>query len=427
MNLIISLSLCFLVWCSCVKAEYVLGAQGLSCTQVCLSMSMNCIPRIITNNSADIFTELGVKCTDDPAPWWAHNQPGYVSGAGDPNYQKCLGYEAVPDGVLCSGSYPTVQRICNCEPPTDMKTTFGTGLSAGEVTTDEQWIFGHVVADGDVGVMTHFWVTLQNPDLDGLIVRYYVDGETNASIVFQPSLAVGVGFADITAPWGTKWFGKGANDGAFNWNFRVPFQKSIAVTVAHCCGSYGGFYTIVRGGTNIPINIGNIQVPATAKLNQFVINQQYQPLEFISFAEVPAGNQGVVFHHTLAVSSGTPNFMEGCYHLYLEPNEAFPGTLLSTGMEDYYDSAWYFNAGEFHFENAGMTHFVSTNTNTQMSAYRFHEMDPIYFKNGVIFQWRNGDMVDAAGIKCMIQTGGTTVGNPTVSQVWAYTWVYTWN
>jgi len=45
-----------------------------------------------------------------------------------------------------------------------------------------------------------------------LKIRYYIDGETNASIEFTPSLACGVGFYDTQAPWGTEWFGKGADD-----------------------------------------------------------------------------------------------------------------------------------------------------------------------------------------------------------------------
>ena len=32
------------------------------------------------------------------------------------------------------------------------------------------------------------------------------------------------------------------------------------------------------------------------------------------------------------------------------------GMLLSTGMEDYYDSAFYFNGGGFHDPVAGLTH-----------------------------------------------------------------------
>ena len=114
--------------------------------------------------------------------------------------------------------------------------------------------------------MTHFWVTAPTPVLRQTVFRYYVDGEEEASIEFIPSMACGVGSFDPQAPWGTKWFGKGAKDGAWFLNFKIPFQKSIRITVQHLSTSSGGFYLILRGAPNLPISIGGVTVPATAKL-----------------------------------------------------------------------------------------------------------------------------------------------------------------
>ena len=61
--------------------------------------------------------------------------------------------------------------------------------------------------------MNHFWSTCTPSAEATLLVRYYVDGETDPSIEFEPPLAVGVGFDDGMAPWGTKWFGIGAGKG----------------------------------------------------------------------------------------------------------------------------------------------------------------------------------------------------------------------
>jgi len=261
----------------------------------------------------------------------------------------------------------------------------------------------------------------------GVIIRYYIDGETTASITYTPSLANGVGSYDKQAPWGTKWFGKGAEDGAWFNNFRIPFHKSVVVTTQHQLADHDGFYVIVRGGTNLPIHIGGVVVPPSGalRLNLNIVNQQFKPLQYIDFAVVPSGS-GVFFMHTLAVQSGNLNFLEGCYHMYQNGQE-FPGTILSTGTEDYFDSAWYFNAGQFHLETAGFTHFDDkSQPGVTWSAYRFHEMDPLQFKNGFRFQWRNGDSVDASGIKCMMETGGASAGSPTNSNVTSYAWYYTW-
>jgi len=130
--------------------------------------------------------------------------------------------------------------------------------------------------------------------------------------------------------------------------------------------------------------------------------------------------------HTLAVESGNLNFLEGCYHQYTPyANREFPGVVLSSGTEDYFDSGWYFNAGKFWFPVSGFTHVNQQNTSVTLSAYRFHEMDQIIFQDGLLIHWRNGDTNDKDGMKCYTQTG-YVVGNPTVSNVVVYAWVYVW-
>lgn len=73
---------------------------------------------------------------------------------------------------------------------------------------------------------------------------------------------------------------------------------------------------------------------------------------------------------------------------YSPYNQTFPGTVLSTGTEDYFDSAWYFNGGQFWLPVSGFTHYNATNTGVSWSAYRFHEMDPLPFDQGFKFMWR---------------------------------------
>mgnify|MGYP006902772249 FL=1 len=59
--------------------EYFLGPVGINCNEVCGEVGRTCNPYIKTNNSSSIFKELGVSCSPDPTPWWADNQPGWVS------------------------------------------------------------------------------------------------------------------------------------------------------------------------------------------------------------------------------------------------------------------------------------------------------------------------------------------------------------
>ena len=70
---------------------------------------------------------------------------------------------------------------------------------------------------------------------------------------------------------------------------------------------------------------------------------------------------------------------------------------------------------------------VSNSTIAQVSAYRFHVADPLVFTNGFKYVWRNGDMNDpATGLKCTLQSGGNTNGNPKAADTQIYSWFYTW-
>jgi len=381
----------------------------------CYLKGMNCNPAIQTNNQSNFFSKVGVSCKIvDNDQWWASDQPSY-----EPTTGKCIGFINVPEGVACQGSYPTTQRVCACDMPTKSPASFGTGYSQGFLTAQQRTMFAWVNAPGSTGVMTHFWLT---PASDKVVIKYYVDGEASASIVYQPALACGVGFNDQQAPWGTKWFGKGAKTGAWYWNFRVPFQKGIRIT-AHS-DKTEGTYMIFRGSPNLPITIGSVTLPTTAKLLQFRTDGLYQPLEFIPLVDIPAGN-GLFFMHTLAVTSKNLNFLEACYHQFSPYNQAWPGTLLSTGTEDFFDSAFYFDGGEFHLPVAGYTHYGSS-PNVTWSAYRFHDEDPMLFDQGFKLLWRVGDMSDRSGIKCLITTGGGINGDPGPSYVQSYAWAYVW-
>ena len=78
---------------------------------------------------------------------------------------------------------------------------------------------------------------------------------------------------------------------------------------------------------------------------------------------------------------------------------------------------------------SGFTHFDKTDKQTNWSAYRYHEEDPIVFHDGVRFLWRVGDLVDPVKYpqspKCMVEFGNHTAGDPQPSVVTSYAWVYT--
>jgi hypothetical protein len=316
--------------------------------------------------------------------------------------------------------------VCRCSAPeANPVAPFATAFSQGTIGPEELAVFGVVLTSGNSGVLEHFWMTPTDPDV---MVRYYIDGETIASIAFRPQLACGVGFNDQQAPWGLKWFGKGANTGGWFWNFKVPFQKSARVTVSS--PTVDVLYVIVRGTPNIPnIRIGNYDVPVAAKkarLVQQVIDEVIPSLGFVPIFATQTG-PGLFFMHTLTFEAPNLNTLEGCYHLHSPYSEPWPGRLMSSGTEDFFDSAYYFNAGQFHFPVSGFTHLATVNNTVQLSAYRFHEEDLMPFgAGGMRLMWRNGDMSDRSGIKCLIESGGVPNGSPQAAHVRTYSWAYMW-
>ena len=309
--------------------------------------------------------------------------------------------------------------------------TLGTALSSFVLGRDEMEIFNYnITSTADLGTITHFWTTGSSDVIDFAWVRYYIDGERTASVAFQPSYACGVGFGDSTAgvPWGTKWFGKGAKLGGWFTNVRVPFGKSVRVTMALPSWAPEAIaaWVIVRGVEGMPIVLEGVQLPAEARMQLIKTNATVKPLDWVNFVDLPSG-QGLIFLTSLFVRSGNLNFLEGCFHLYTPPATQFPGLLLSSGCEDMYDSAFYFDAGGYHMPVSGFTHYANANGTVTLSAYRVQDMDPLAFSDGVRLVWRNGDMVDPkTGVKCATESGGRVVGHPTASEVATYSWVYVW-
>ena len=333
---------------------------------------------------------------------------------------RCLSLLAVTTPLVAPAAAEEVAPHLHMRP-------IGTGVSQGKLNSTEQKLFAWECGDMSSCVMTHFWVA-GSPEVDDAVFRYYIDNETSPSIEFTPAFACGVGFDDQAAPWANKWMGKGAKSTGWFHNFRIPFTSvRITYQINPSQTSTGEIWTIVRGteGMSEGFQIGDVRVPPSARLKLLKTEKSLAPLEFVDLVDIPTG-AGLLFMSSMSIKSQLNfNFMEGCFHYYDHGYTEFPGMILSTGMEDYYDSAFYFNGGGFHAPVAGNTHQIKTGNTTEWSGYRFHEMDPIVFTNGMRFQWRNGDVTDpATGLKCTLDKGGSVAGNPQASAMKAYAWVY---
>ena len=290
--------------------------------------------------------------------------------------------------------------------------TFGTAGKEGTLYPDREVVlFQHEGA----GCLTQMWVGGDWPGYDRTRIRHYVDGEARASIDMELFLGHGIGWGDAAAPWGSARLGKtGQPSGLYN-TYRIPFGKSIRVT-----GQLGAgvekpqvFWWIIRGVENFPVYLGNLRLPASARLRLEVRNDvDLAPLAMFDICE--SSRAGALYQVTLAVASKNFNFLEAVLRAYLDGLRE--PLLLSSGTEDYFLGTYYFNRGMYHFPLAGLTHKSQDPDGTcRFSAYRFHDEDPIIFQKGFRLAWRNGDEKD-----------GKPYGSPQPSRATSYVWLYEW-
>ncbi|MDQ1256469.1 MAG: hypothetical protein QG656_1065 [Candidatus Hydrogenedentes bacterium] len=306
--------------------------------------------------------------------------------------------------ALCRPAYPSGI-------PAENLKTFGS--SGKELRVLSGGREAELLAHQGRGCLTHMWFGGDWPGYDRTRIRCYVDGETRPSIDMELFMGHGIGFGDEAAPWGTERIGKtGHPSGIYN-TYRIPFGSSIRVTaqLGENVDANPDFWWIVRGVDNLPVQIGGIELPETARLRLYELEEcTVGPLDYVDLCQT--GNAGMLYQVTLSVKSGNLNFLEAILRAYLDgASEPLP---LSSGTEDYFLGTYYFNRGQYHFPEAGLTH-LDTKDNT-FSAYRFHEQDPIVFQKGLRLTWRNGEA----------RLSGHVFGDPKSSQVRSYVWLYEW-
>ena len=138
------------------------------------------------------------------------------------------------------------------------------------------------------------------------------------------------------------------------------------------------------------------------------------------------------------VQSETANFMEGCMRAHIDGNNKT--TFLSSGTEDFFLSAYYFNRGGYHGFHSGLTHKSSDANGTQIVAYKFFVDDPVLFSKSFQLIWRNYETINGPD-GCPGQfppdpkpkedvlwpkTKSFGVTTPAKARIQSYVWVYEW-
>jgi len=295
--------------------------------------------------------------------------------------------------------------------------TFGTaGKQQSSLSADKE---AELFRYTGKGCLTHMWFGGAWKGCEKTRLRIYVDGEQNASIDMELFLGHGIGFGDGFSPWGIARFGKtGSGTTVYN-TYRIPFGKSVRVTAQLGDGVTGHppFWWIIRGTENLPLEVGGVTLPNTARLKLIRLEDHLaKPYEEFALCDVPGS--GALYQVTMAAHSDREtgswtdlSYMEGCMRAYL--NGSKEPLMLSSGLEDYFLGTYYFDKGRYANDIAGLTHFDKARH--EFSAYRFHDRDPVFFQSGLRLTARCGEYV-----------GDKPFANPPPTHYTTYVWLYQW-
>ena len=140
--------------------------------------------------------------------------------------------------------------------------------------------------------------------------------------------------------------------------------------------------------------VGSWILPEGTRLKVYKQDKIVSPLNIATLSNT-TNKAGMLFLVTLDISSDTPTFMEGCIRANIDNSEET--TFLSSGTEDFFLSAYYFNLGTYQGYQSGLTYKLHKDDNfTKIVAYKFFLDDPILFTKSFHLMWRNNEKLGGA-------------------------------
>lgn len=193
------------------------------------------------------------------------------------------------------------------------------------------------------------------------VISFYIDDDADKDpLTATPTISMtllelaGVGSFDTSqnpqdgSPYSLSLMGKTAKSGGVFSTMRVPFQRRFRSTIKADPTVKGQsvYWMIIRGVEAYPVVVGDLVLPSNAQLKVYRTGPTpIQSMELRTLANVSSGNAGALLRVNFDASGPNYAYLEACMRIYTDgsPKPIF----LSSGAEDYFLSASYFDEGMF--------------------------------------------------------------------------------
>jgi hypothetical protein len=231
-------------------------------------------------------------------------------------------------------------------------------------------------------VITQLWCTIDSRDpyfLRRIVIKIYWDGEKNPSVEAPIGDFFGTGFKY------KQYISRftGMSSGGYYCYFPMPFNKSARIVIENQTGQevYAFYYHIDYQKLHNPL------ADNVAYFHAYW-HQDLRTSPDSNYTILYAKGRGQFVGLNLNMQSYNKKlwFLEGDEMVYVD-GEKKP-SMQGTGTEDYFNSGWYFNKGEYSAPYFGL--ILKDTARGRIAAYRYQVGDAIPFKKSIKFTIEHG-------------------------------------
>jgi len=220
------------------------------------------------------------------------------------------------------------------------------------------------------GVIRHIWMTTRPipPNLRSMVVRAYWDDQEHPSIECPIGDLMGFAHGKVK-PYCSAAHSVGESAGMNIW-LPMPFANRARFTITNEGKRGHSLYYQIDYTLNdeLPVDFGRLHV-LFRRENPTQLTQDFEILP-------KRAQKGRFIGCVLGIRSLEPGYWwgEGEIKIYMDGDKAFP-TICGTGSEDYVGLSWGMQQTPFLYNGC------SLNDEGYVSMYRWHLLDPIYWKS----------------------------------------------